>query len=66
MLTYQVKCLVIFVKYCCDQHIVGTNEYKAAYFLQQPVDDILEDMATVYAKAEPKRKWLDALVRWEF
>ena len=39
-----------------------TPEYDAAFFLQSPVDDVLEEMNTSFAKYEPKIKWLNSLV----
>ena len=41
---------------------LGTREYNAAIAIQGPVESVLEDMNSNYAKAESKRKWVESLV----
>ena len=55
------------LKYCIketDLVILDSPEYKAARFLQDPLNDVLDEMNLDLAKYEPKRKWLDSLVRF--
>ena len=43
---------------------LGTLAYKAAAAIQRPVETVLEDMQSLYARAENKRKWVDSLVSY--